>query len=120
MTESGKRRRVFPDAFKLEVVGAGQGGRSMSQVAAELGLPDRLVRSWLGRAAGRGTAERSWAARRPSQAATRPPRRPLPRAPGGFSDSITTLPNPVVQSVRVATPRVRHERTQPSPLGMQR
>jgi transposase len=56
MTESGKRRRVFPDAFKLEAVAAVQGGRSVSQVAAELGLPDRLVRSWLRWAAGRGTA----------------------------------------------------------------
>ncbi len=55
MTESGKRRRVFPDAFKLEAVAAVQGGRSVSQVAAELGLPDRLVRSWLRWAAGRGT-----------------------------------------------------------------
>ena len=56
MTGSGKRRRVFPDAFKLEAVAAVEGGRSVSQVAAELGLPDRLVRSWLRWAAGRGTA----------------------------------------------------------------
>ncbi|MCB4825315.1 transposase [Roseicella aerolata] len=47
---------MFPDAFKLEAVAAVQGGRSVSQVAAELGLPDPLVRSWLRWAAGRGTA----------------------------------------------------------------
>jgi transposase len=44
MAESGKRRRFFPDAFKLEAVAAVRGGRPASQVAAELGLPDRLVR----------------------------------------------------------------------------
>ena len=42
MAESNRQRRVFPDAFKLEAVAAVQGGRSVSQVAAELGLPDRL------------------------------------------------------------------------------
>ena len=47
MTENGKRRRFFPDAFKLEAVAAVRGERSVSQVAAELGLPDRLVRAWL-------------------------------------------------------------------------
>ena len=55
MTENGKRRRTFPDAFKLEAVAAVQGGRPVSQVAAELGLPDRLVRAWL-RWAGSGHA----------------------------------------------------------------
>ena len=45
MAEGNRQRRVFPDAFKLEAVAAVQGGRSVSQVAAELGLPDRLVRS---------------------------------------------------------------------------
>ena len=64
MTENGKRRRVFPDAFKLEAVAAVEGGRSVSQVAAELGLPDRLVRSWLRWAAGRGTAGTGAPARR--------------------------------------------------------
>ena len=43
MAESNRQRRVFPDAFKLETVAAVQGGRSVSQVAAELGLPDRLA-----------------------------------------------------------------------------
>src|SRR4051795_9986967 len=48
MSEGAKRRRSFPEAFKREAVAAIRGGRSVSQVAAELGLPDRLVRSWLG------------------------------------------------------------------------
>jgi transposase len=47
MAESGAKRRFFPDAFGLEAVAAVQSGRSVSQVAAELGLPDRRVRSWL-------------------------------------------------------------------------
>ena len=47
MAESNRQRRVFPDAFKLEAVAAVRGGRSVSTVAAELGLPDRLVRAWL-------------------------------------------------------------------------
>ena len=64
MAESNRQRRVFPDAFKLEAVAAVQGGRSVSQVAAELGLPDRLVRSWLRWAAGRRTAGSGAPARR--------------------------------------------------------
>ncbi len=44
MAEGGKRRRFFPDAFKLEAVAAVRDGRSVSAAAAELGLPDRLVR----------------------------------------------------------------------------
>ena len=55
MAEDGKRRQFFPDAFKLEAVAAVRGGRPVSQVAAELGLPDRLVRGWLRWAEGRGT-----------------------------------------------------------------
>jgi transposase len=47
MVESGRRRRSFPEAFKLEAVAAVRGGRPVAQVAAELGLPDRLVRAWL-------------------------------------------------------------------------
>lgn len=58
MTETGKTRRSFPDAFKLEAVAAIQGGRSASQVAAELGLPDRLVRTWLRWAENRGASGR--------------------------------------------------------------
>ena len=47
MSEATIRRRSFPEAFKREAVAAIRGGRSVSQVAAELGLADRLVRSWL-------------------------------------------------------------------------
>jgi transposase len=54
MVESGRKRRTFPDAFKWEAVAAVRGGRPVSQVAAELGLPDRLVRAWLRWAEGRG------------------------------------------------------------------
>ena len=60
MSEGKRRRRSFPDAFKLEAVAAIRGGRPVSAVAAELGLPDRLVRSWLRWAEGR-TAEASGA-----------------------------------------------------------
>jgi transposase len=56
MSEGVKRRRSFPKAFKREAVSAIRGGRSVSQVAAELGLPDRLVRSWLRWADGRAPA----------------------------------------------------------------
>ena len=61
MVESGRQRRAFPEAFKREAVAAVRGGRSVSQVAAELGLPDRLVRAWLRWAEGRGTAAGSGA-----------------------------------------------------------
>jgi transposase len=54
MAESVRRRRVFPEAFKLEAVSAIRGGQSVSQVAAALGLPDRLVRTWLNWAEQRG------------------------------------------------------------------
>ena len=47
MAESGRKRRTFPDAFKRETVAAARGGGPVSAVAAELGLPDRLVRAWL-------------------------------------------------------------------------
>ena len=67
MVESVRRRRVFPEAYKLEAVSAIHGGQSVSQVAAALGLPDRLVRSWL-----------TWAEERAATAsggpATMPPR----------------------------------------------
>lgn len=53
MAESNRQRRFFPDAFKLEAVAAIRGGRSVTAVAAELGLPDRLVRAWLRWAEGR-------------------------------------------------------------------
>ena len=56
MAESNRPRRSVPDAFKLEAVAAIRGGRSVSAVAAELGLPDRLVRAWLRWAEGRTAA----------------------------------------------------------------
>src|SRR5829696_1697510 len=56
MAESNRQRRSFPDAFKLEAVAAIRSGRSVSAVAAELGLPDRLVRAWLRWAEGRTAA----------------------------------------------------------------
>jgi transposase len=75
MAENNRQRRVFPDAFKLEAVAAVQGGRSVSQVAAELGLPDRLVRSWLRWAAGRGTAGSGAPAPKPPMQQAAPARR---------------------------------------------
>src|ERR1051326_7635458 len=47
MAESVRRRRVFAEAYKLEAVSTIRGGQSVSQVAAALGLPDRLVRTGL-------------------------------------------------------------------------
>src|SRR3954468_22774849 len=73
MAESNRQRRFFPDAFKLEAVAAVRGGRSVSAVAAELGLPDRLVRAWLRWAEGR-TAAGSGAAG-PSKQQAAPARR---------------------------------------------
>ena len=74
MAERG-RRRSFPDAFKLEAVAAVRGGRSVSQVAAELGLPDRLVRSWLLWAENRPTAGSGAPVPTPSKAPAAPARR---------------------------------------------
>jgi transposase len=75
MSEDAKRRRSFPEAFKREAVAAIRGGRSVSQVAAELGLADRLVRSWL-RWAEEHPAEASGApAPTPSRAQAAPVRR---------------------------------------------
>jgi transposase len=47
MTENVRKRRSFPDPFKLKAIAAVRGGRTVAQVAAELGLPDRLMRAWL-------------------------------------------------------------------------
>ena len=47
MMVNAKRRRIFPDAFEREAVAAIRGSRTASQVAVELGLPDRLVRAWI-------------------------------------------------------------------------
>jgi len=74
MSEDTIRRRSFPEAFKREAVAAIRGGRSVSQVAAELGLADRLVRSWL-RWAEDHPAEASGAPAPPSRAQAAPMRR---------------------------------------------
>ncbi len=80
MVDSGRKRRVFPDAFKLEAVAAVRAGRSISEVAAELGLADRLVRSWLGWAESRPNAGRdAWVRARPTR---------QPRSPGCGAKSI--------------------------------
>ena len=93
MAEGGKRRRFFPDAFKLEAVAAVRGGRPVSQVAAELGLPDRLVRGWLRWAEGRGTAGGG-------TAAAPPPGQPAMPAP-------RVGPSPADQAAEIA--RLRRE-----------
>jgi hypothetical protein len=46
MVEGVKRSRSFPGAFRWEPIAAMRGRHSASRVAAELGLPDNLVRSW--------------------------------------------------------------------------
>jgi transposase len=75
MTENGRRRRSFPDEFKLEAVAAVRGGRTVAQVAAELELPDRLVRAWLRRAEMRSVGGMgATAAAHPSRQAVPPPR----------------------------------------------
>src|SRR5215207_11023439 len=88
MAESNRQRRFFPDAFKLEAVAAVRGGRSVSAVAAELGLPDRLVRAWLrwaeGRtAAGNGAPVPTPSSRRRRHAAWARARRTRRRRSGG-------------------------------------
>lgn len=75
MMENAKRRRIFPDAFKWEVVAAIRGGRTASQVAAELGLPDRLVRAWIRWAEGRVPVGSGAPARTPPHAQAVPARR---------------------------------------------
>jgi len=75
MAESVRRRRSFPDAFKLEAVAAVRGGRAVSQVAAELGLPDRLVRSWLRWSEGRSAAASGAPAAAPCRVQAAPARR---------------------------------------------
>jgi transposase len=75
MVESNRQRRLFPDAFKLEAVAAIHSGRSVSAVAAELGLPDRLVRAWLRWAEGRTAAGSGVPAPTPTQQQAAPARR---------------------------------------------
>ena len=91
MVESVRRRRTFPEAFKREAVAAVRGGRSVSQVAAELGLPDRLVRAWLRWAEGRGAAGRVGApAPTPMREQAAPARRVGP-SPGEQAAEIARL-----------------------------
>ena len=75
MAESNRQRRSFPDTFKLAAVAAVRGGRSVAAVAAELGLPDRLVRSWLRWAEGRETAGSGALAPTPPREQAAPARR---------------------------------------------
>ncbi len=75
MAESNRQRRFFLDAFKLEAVAAVRAGRSVSSVAAELGLPDRLVRGWLRWAEGRAAAGSGAPAATPSKEQAAPARR---------------------------------------------
>jgi transposase len=96
MAESGKTRRFFPDAFKLEAVAAVRGGRPVSQVAAELGLPDRLVRAWLRWAAGRDGAGSGAPAPTPPREQAAPARR--------------IGPSPADQAAEIARLRRENER----------
>ncbi len=75
MVDEVKRRRSFPEAFEREAAAAVRGGRSVSQVAAELGLPDRLVRSWLRWAEGRPLVGSGAPASTPPPAQAAPARR---------------------------------------------
>jgi transposase len=75
MVERDRRRRSFPEAFKLEAVAAVRGGRPVSHVAAELGLPDRLVRAWLRWAEARASRGSGPAVLMPADAPAAPPRR---------------------------------------------
>ena len=92
--ESGRKRRAFPDAFKLEAVAAVGAGRSISEVAAELGLPDRLVRSWLG-----------WAESRPNAGSGAP----VPTTPKSSAAALARRvgPSPADQAAEIA--RLRRE-----------
>src|SRR4051794_23019922 len=90
MAESNRQRRFFPDAFKLEAVAAVRGGRSVAAVAAELGLPDRLVRARLRWAEGRTAAGSGAPAPTPTQEQAGPVRRGGP-SPAGQAGGIGRL-----------------------------
>ena len=90
MLEGVKRRRSFLEAFKREAVVAIQGDRSVSQVAAELGLPDRLVRSWLRWSEGRPAEATVAPAPTPRRAQAAPARRVGP-SPGDQAAEIARL-----------------------------
>jgi transposase len=96
VVENGRKRRSFPDAFKLEAVSAVRGGRRVSAVAAELGLPDRLVRGWLRWAEGREVAV---------SGAPAPPARPGAPAPAR-----RVGPSPADQAAEIARLRRENER----------
>src|SRR4051812_45905928 len=96
MSEGTKRRRSFPEMFKREAVAAVRGGRSVSQVAAELGLPDRLVRSWL-----------LWADDHPARASGVPALTPS-RAQAGPARRVG--PSPADQAAEIAQLRKELER----------
>ena len=101
MVESERKRRLFPEAFKLEAVAAVQGGRPVGQVASELGLPDRLVRSWLRWAAVRSMAASGAPAPTPPREQAVPARRVGP-SPADQASEIAQL--------RKELERVRMER----------
>lgn len=94
MSEGAKRRRSFPPAFKREAVAAVRGSRSAWQVAAELGLPDRLVRSWP-----------CWAEEQPAEASAAP-------APSRAQTSPARRvgPSPADQAAEIARLRKELER----------
>jgi transposase len=97
MTENVRRRRTFPDAFKWEAVAAIRSGRSASQVAAELGLPDRLVRGWVRWAEGRAPVGSDAPGTTPPHAQAAPARR--------------VGPSPADQAAEIARLRKELERT---------
>lgn len=97
MAENVRRRRTFPDAFKREAVAAIRSGRSASQVAAELGLPDRLVRGWVRWAEGRAPVGSYASGTTPPHAQAAPARR--------------VGPSPADQAAEIARLRKELERT---------
>jgi transposase len=96
-----KRGRSFPEAFKREAVAAIRGGRSVSQVAAELGLPDRLVRSWLRWAEGRAPVASGVPTPTPPREGAAPARRVGPSPADGAAE---------IARLRKELERVRIER----------
>ena len=96
MTQAGRKRRSFPDTFKLEAVAAVRGGRSVAHVASELGLPDRLVRAWLRWEQTRSSGVSGAAAPTPPSALAVAPRR--------------VGPSPADQAAEIARLRRENER----------
>ena len=97
MTGNVRRRRTFPDGCKWEAVAAIRSGRSASQVAAELGLPDRLVRGWVRWAEGGAPVGGDAPGTTPSHAQAAPARR--------------VVPSPADQAAEIARLRKELERT---------